>query len=125
MITYYKRVAYEKYSAVDNINCPPPDLALCPRISEVFGLIGKRWNGQIIALLLQREARFSELAHTIDGISERMLSERLRELEDGGIVERSVDAGPPVRVTYALTASGRGLEPAMIALRAWAEHQSP
>jgi DNA-binding HxlR family transcriptional regulator len=73
---------------------------------------------------LQREARFSELAHTIDGISERMLSERLRELEEGGIVERSVDAGPPVRVTYALTASGRALEPAMTALRAWAEQQS-
>jgi DNA-binding HxlR family transcriptional regulator len=109
---------------VDNTNCPQTDLALCPRISEVFGLIGKRWNGQIIALLLQREARFSELAHTIDGISERMLSERLRELEDGSIVGRTVDPGPPVRVSYALTASGRALEPAMTALRAWAEQQS-
>ncbi|MEI7438668.1 MAG: helix-turn-helix domain-containing protein [Thermoleophilia bacterium] len=109
---------------MDNTNCPPPDLALCPRIAEVFGLIGKRWNGQIIALLLQREARFSELAHTIDGLSERMLSERLRELEDEGIVGRTVDPGPPVRVTYALTTSGRALEPAMTALRAWAEQQS-
>ena len=108
---------------MDNTNCPPPELVLCPRISEVFGLIGKRWNGQIIALLLQREARFSELAHTIEGISERMLSERLRELEEGGIVKRNVEPGPPVRVTYALTVSGRALEPSMTALRAWAEQQ--
>lgn len=101
------------------MDSPPRDLASCPRIEAGFALLGKRWTGMVVAVLLQRDARFSELAHAIPGISERMLAERLRELEEAGIVEREVDAGPPVRVSYALTERGRGLEPVIDAIRDW------
>jgi DNA-binding HxlR family transcriptional regulator len=66
-------------------------------------------------------ARFNQLLAGIPGISDRVLTERLRELESEGIVERLVDPGPPVRVSYRLTARGRALEPALVAVNAWAE----
>lgn len=75
-------------------------------------------------LLLQRPARFSELARAVPGLSERVLTERLRELEEAGLVERQVDPGPPITATYSLTLLGRGLEPALDALREWA-HELP
>ena len=74
----------------------------------------------MVDLLLQRPARFSELARAVPGLSERVLGERLRELEVAGVVQRTVDPGPPITVTYALTELGAQLEPAMAALRTWA-----
>jgi DNA-binding HxlR family transcriptional regulator len=95
-------------------------LELCDRAAKVFDLLGKRWSGLIVDLLLQRPARFSELARAVPGLSERVLAERLRELEEAGILARTVDPGPPITVTYALTEIGTELEPAMQALRDWA-----
>jgi len=95
-------------------------LELCDSSSHAFELLGKRWTGLIVDLLLQRPARFSELARAVPRLSERVLAERLRELEQAGIVERCVAPGPPVSVTYTLTEVGRDLEPAMEALKAWA-----
>ena len=97
------------------------ELATCPRIESGFRLLGKRWTGLIVATLLQRDARFTELAQAIPRISERMLSERLHELEAEGIVARDVDPGSPVRVSYALTERGQALEPVIEALRRWAD----
>ena len=66
-------------------------------------------------------ARFNQLLSGIPGISDRVLTERLRELEAEGIVERLVDPGPPVRVSYRLTSRGRALEPVLNSISNWAE----
>ena len=84
-------------------------------------LIGKRWTGAVVKALLPAPARFNQLLAGIPGISDRVLTERLRELESEGIVERLVDPGPPVRVSYRLTSRGRALEPVLAAVLEWAE----
>ena len=86
-------------------------------------MIGRRWTGAIVDVLMQRDEplRFNEIAHAVPQLSDRMLSERLRELETRGVVVRDVDPGPPVKVTYGLTSMGRGLGPALSALKEWAQ----
>lgn len=93
------------------------DAAVFQRAVE---LIGRRWSGAVIRALLEGPARFNALMAAVPLISDRMLSERLRELERGGVVERLVDPGPPLRVTYRLTARGQGLAPVVAAIDAWA-----
>jgi DNA-binding HxlR family transcriptional regulator len=88
---------------------------------KAIELVGKRWSGAVIRALLPGPARFNSLLGGIPGISDRVLTERLRELELAGIVERLVDPGPPVRVSYRLTARGRALEPVLDAVTGWAE----
>jgi DNA-binding HxlR family transcriptional regulator len=83
-------------------------------------LIGKRWTGAVIRALLQRPVRFNQLLVGIPGISDRVLTERLRELETENLVERLVDPGPPVRVSYQLTPTGRALQPVIRAIDIWA-----
>jgi DNA-binding HxlR family transcriptional regulator len=98
------------------------EAGLCPRFHHAIEVVGRRWSGAIIMLLVQRGAsRFNELLGAIHGLSDRLLSERLRELEAEGIVIRAVDPGPPVRVTYRLSEAGAALEPAIQALAHWAE----
>jgi DNA-binding HxlR family transcriptional regulator len=84
-------------------------------------LIGKRWTGAVVKALIPAPARFNQLLAGIPGISDRVLTERLRELETEGLVERLVDPGPPVRVSYRLTSRGRALEPVLAAVADWAE----
>lgn len=93
----------------------------CPRFFHAVELIGRRWTGVILRALLSGPARFHEIREAIPDISDRMLSERLRELEAEGIVTRSVIPETPVRVEYALTEKGRSLETAIVALGKWAE----
>ncbi|PSR20742.1 MAG: transcriptional regulator [Sulfobacillus acidophilus] len=93
---------------------------LCPRFEAAVGLIGKRWTGLIIEVLLQKPQRFSEIAQAIEHVSDRMLAERLKELEAEGIVDRHVYPETPVRVEYSLTDKGRDLAPVMQALHNWA-----
>src|SRR5438045_8709508 len=95
--------------------------ALCARFHQAVELVGRRWTGAVIQLLLNGPARYAELRDSIPDITDRMLSERLRELEDEGIVSRRVIPEIPIRVEYALTAKGRALEPALQALGAWAD----
>src|SRR5690349_19883669 len=76
---------------------------LCTRFHYASELIGRRWNGAIIFMLLKQTCRFAALRDGIDGITDRMLSERLQELEDEGVVERTVVPETPVRVEYSLT----------------------
>jgi DNA-binding HxlR family transcriptional regulator len=98
----------------------------CPYYHEAIELIGKRWTGAIVAVLLNAPAegrggmRFSEIAQAVPELSDRLLSERMKELEARGVVERTVLAGPPVHVEYRLTEMGRALQPALSQLRDWA-----
>ena len=95
-------------------------------LTEVFSVLGKRWSGLILGTMLQRSARFGELARAIDGITESMLSARLGELQEARLVEREVLEGPPIATLYRLTAAGRELKPALLALARWAEcHMLP
>jgi len=93
----------------------------CPHYHEAVELIGRRWTGAILEILLQAGSlRFSELAGSVPELSDRMLSDRLKELEARGLVERTVYSGPPVRVEYSLTSMGTALGPAVGELKTWA-----
>jgi DNA-binding HxlR family transcriptional regulator len=92
----------------------------CSLYHRAVELVGKRWTGAILLVLLDGPAHFSEVGHLVPDISDRLLSERLKELEAEGIVERRVIDGSPVRVEYAVTAKGRALEPTVSALKSWA-----
>jgi len=94
----------------------------CPHYHAAVELIGRRWTGAILAILLDGPAlRFSELAGAVPELSDRMLSDRLKELEARGLVERTVYAGRPLRVEYALTRMGFALGPAVGELHVWAQ----
>ena len=95
--------------------------ACCPRLHEAVELVGKRWTGAILAVMLQAgPMRFSEIAQAVPALSDRLLSERVKELEQRGIVERRVGGASPARVEYELTPMGRDLAPALSELEAWA-----
>jgi DNA-binding HxlR family transcriptional regulator len=94
---------------------------LCARFHKAVELIGRRWSGAIIHMLLQGPSRYAELRAAIPDITDRMLSERLRELEEEKIVARTVIPETPVRVEYSLSAKGRALAPALDAIGHWAE----
>jgi DNA-binding HxlR family transcriptional regulator len=81
--------------------------ACCPYYHQAVELIGKRWTGAIVGVLMERPLRFSQIAAAVPQLSDRLLSERMKELEARGVVERRVSPGPPVRVEYALTEKGR------------------
>lgn len=89
-------------------------------VTLAFSVLGKRWNGMIVSSLGGGPTSFVALRRSVAGISDTVLSDRLAELADAGLVARTVDAGPPVTVTYALTASGRGLLPILDQLGQWA-----
>ena len=93
---------------------------LCLRFHRASELIGRRWTGAIIFVLIKSRCRFATLRDAIPDITDRMLSERLQELETEGIVERTVVPDTPVRVEYALTRKGRELAAAIKAITDWA-----
>ncbi len=92
----------------------------CSLYHRAVELVGKRWTGAILLVLLDGPLRFSEVRQLVPDLSDRLLSERMKELEAEGIVERRVIDETPVRVEYELTAKGRALEPAVRALKSWA-----
>jgi DNA-binding HxlR family transcriptional regulator len=94
--------------------------ACCPYYHEAVELVGKRWTGAILRVLMDGPLRFSEIAQAVPELSDRLLSERMKELEGRGIVERTVLPGPPLRVEYSLSQMGRELEPALSELQRWA-----
>jgi DNA-binding HxlR family transcriptional regulator len=96
-------------------------VSVCTRFHEAVELIGARWTGAILHVLLGGRVRYADLRSAVPEISDRMLSERLRALEEAGIVVRHVNPDPPVRVEYELTEKGRALEPSLAAIQAWAE----
>ena len=103
---------------------------LCPRYQRAIDIVGKRWTCLILRVLLAGPRRFGQIEDVVGGLSARMLSERLKELEACGIVERRVYPQTPVRIEYCLTEKGRGLQRALDELQRWAdawadEHDAP
>ena len=94
--------------------------AVCPRFHRAVELIGKRWTGAVLRTLLNGRTRFNAIAAAIPDVSDRMLAERLRELEHEGIIARLVIPDTPVRVEYELTDKGRALDDALGAISRWA-----
>lgn len=92
----------------------------CPLYHEAVELVGRRWTGAILRVLMSGPLRFSEIAQAVPELSDRLLSERMKELEGRGIVERKVISGPPIRVEYELSRMGQELEPALAELGRWA-----
>ena len=93
---------------------------VCAQFHKAVELIGGRWTGAIIQLLMKGPSRYCAIREAVPDISDRMLSERLRELEEEGIVDRLVVPETPVRVEYRLTSKGKALEPAFAAIGKWA-----
>ncbi|HUE25795.1 MAG TPA: helix-turn-helix domain-containing protein [Solirubrobacteraceae bacterium] len=93
----------------------------CPYYHEAVELVGKRWTGAILRVLMDGPLRFSEIAQAVPELSDRLLSERMKELEARGIVERTVIPGPPLRVEYSLSKMGHELGPALSELQQWAK----
>ena len=92
----------------------------CPLYHEAVELIGRRWTGAILRVLMDSPLRFSQIGQAVPELSDRLLSERMKELEARGVVERRVIPGPPLRVEYSLSRMGRELEPALSELQRWA-----
>ena len=92
----------------------------CPLYHEAVELVGRRWTGAILRVLMDGPLRFSEIAQSVPELSDRLLSERMKELEGRGMVKRRVISGPPLRVEYSLSEMGRALQPALSELERWA-----
>src|SRR5438552_5587496 len=103
-------------------NGPGPVPQVCAKFHRASELIGRRWTGAILYVLLEARCRFAVLREAIPDITDRMLSDRLQELEAEGIVERTVVPDTPVRVEYALTHKGRALAGVMQAISSWADN---
>jgi DNA-binding HxlR family transcriptional regulator len=94
-------------------------------LARAFGFLGKRWNGVIIGVLTGGPATFSGLRRAVGGISDSVLSDRLSELALAGLVQRTVEEGPPVAVSYQLTDAGTALMPVLEQLSRWASDNLP
>lgn len=101
--------------------CTTEGLPSQKQLMAVFRLLGKRWTGMIVATLLQRPARFGELAMAIPGLSDSVLNDRLRELMAAGLVDRQLADGPTTAVLYSLTTAGEDFRAAFDELRDWAD----
>lgn len=100
------------------------EFQLCPRFEKSFAILGRKWNGLIIDVLLEGKCqRFAEIARKIPDMSDRVLVERLKELEEAELVQRHVSKteNGRQRITYELTECGRDLEPLMDAVHTWAD----
>jgi len=96
----------------------------CPRFHHAVELVGRRWTGAILRAMLAGHSRFSDIAATVPGLSDRLLSERLKELAAEGLIERLAD-DESARVEYRLTEKGMELTPAIECLSEWAERWLP
>lgn len=92
-----------------------------PHLEAAMNILGKKWTGLIIWSLMEGTRRFSEMSSYVPGLSDRLLSQRLQELEEVGIVERRVHGGRPVLVQYTLTEKGLALGPVVEAIYQWGE----
>ncbi len=99
--------------------------SLCPRYHQAVELIGARWSGAILSLLLHGAHRYADIKARVTGLSDTMLAQRLRELEAEGLVQRRVLATTPVHVEYHLTRKGEALAPVVRALETWAHDWIP
>ena len=106
------------------MDCQEP----CPRYERAMSVLGKKWTCLILRCLMGEANRFTDISAYVSGLSDRLLSQRLQELEEAGIVERRVYAQRPVAVEYSLTTKGEALREVVAAIQRWAdqwEHQPP
>jgi DNA-binding HxlR family transcriptional regulator len=95
---------------------------VCPRFHRAVEMIGRRWTGAILSAMLHGASRFTDIVNAVPGLSDRLLSERLKELEAEGIVIRRVHPETPVRIEYLMTEKGLALSHVTTAIEQWAEH---
>lgn len=105
----------------ETITTPFSIAHMCPRYEHAIQILGKRWTGLLLKALIDGPKRFCELTSLVEGLSDRVLSDRLRELEAEGIVTRVVYPQIPVRVEYELTEKGHAFKPVIEAIQTWAE----
>jgi DNA-binding HxlR family transcriptional regulator len=98
--------------------------SFCPSYTRALEVIGRRWTGAIVRSMLAGATRFSAILSDVPELSDRLLSQRLKQLEAEGIIERQVTPSTPVRVEYVLTEKGRALGSVVDAVAAWAENWS-
>lgn len=94
---------------------------MCPKYEKLATFLGKRWTGLILRVLLEGEFRFSEILDSVPGLSSRLLTERLKEMEEAGMVLREVRNEYPIKVEYTLTQKGRSLAPVIREMQTYAE----
>jgi DNA-binding HxlR family transcriptional regulator len=99
---------------------PSLSTSLCPKYEKAAAILGKRWTGLIIRALMDGPRRFNELLKIVDAVSDRLLTERLRELVDEGLVVRTVYPESPVRIEYSLTPMGQAMKQVSDAIQDWA-----
>ncbi len=99
--------------------------AFCPTYTRAIEIIGRRWTGAIVRSMLAGATRYSEIVAAVPGLSDRLLSERLKELEAEGIVQRRVTPSHPVRIDYSLTPKGKDLAAVVRSVASWAEAWGP
>ncbi|WP_293202674.1 helix-turn-helix domain-containing protein [Paenibacillus sp.] len=97
------------------------DKTICPRFEKAMRILSQRWTGMIIYQLMSGPHRFCTLESAI-GLSGKVLSERLKDLENEGIVQRDVYAETPVRIEYSLTDKGLAFEPIMRSIEDWSQY---
>ena len=97
----------------------------CPRYERAISMISRRWTGLILRALLAGSCRFHSIVAYVPGLSDRLLSERLKDLEAEGIVERHVYPETPVRIEYVLTAKGQELRGIVEVVQLWADRWLP
>jgi DNA-binding HxlR family transcriptional regulator len=98
---------------------------VCSRFHEAIELVGRRWTGAVILTLMDKPRRFGEIMEAVPDLHDRLLSQRLKQLESAGLVERRVYPETPVRIEYALTQKGRDLERALSEVERWAHRWIP
>jgi DNA-binding HxlR family transcriptional regulator len=96
-----------------------PKAQMCPKYEAAISILGKRWTGLIIRVLLGGPVRFKDVREIVPQMSDKMLSERLKELEEEGIIERKVYPETPVRIEYQLTQKGTDLRPVIESIEEW------
>ena len=114
--------AANRTSAVDEAAFLETKARVCPHFHGAVELIGKKWTGAILYSLGDGSKRFGEIKAGVPGMSDRLLSARLKELEQAGLIDREVHQCSPVKVTYELTEKGNSLSPIMESLSEWASH---
>ena len=99
------------------MDCQEP----CPRYERAMNILGKKWTCIMLRCLMEEPRRFSDISSYVSGLSDRLLSQRLQELEEAGIVDRKVYAERPVVVIYSLTEKGEALRNVVSAIQNWAD----
>ncbi|NIH78899.1 winged helix-turn-helix transcriptional regulator [Amycolatopsis viridis] len=92
----------------------------CPYFASAMDMLGRRWAATVLRALLAGATRFSDISSAVPGMTDKLLSQRLKDLEADGLVERTVQASTPVRIEYRLTEKGAALGKVLLELNQWA-----